>query len=108
METQPASSEPRPTREVNERERKLIRQSELGYAELARIFFITEDQVRYIRSAEGKQAKRAPQVWSAEEEAQLKDMYEKLGWKPRLIAHAIKGKTYNQVYRKMRREFKGR
>lgn len=109
METPLTSSgEPRSTKDINDKERELIRGSELPYRELARIFHITEDQVRYIRSSEGKQARRATKVWSESEEGILLDLYDAHGWKPRLIAQAIPTKTYSQVYRKMTREFKGR
>lgn len=109
METQSTSSgETRMTKDVNERERTLIRESKLPYKELARIFYLTEDQVRYIRSTEGKRAKRATQVWSEPEEDMLQTLYDQHGWKPRLIAEALPAKSYSQVYRKMTREFKGR
>lgn len=109
METPLTSSgETRMTKDVNERERALIRESKLPYKELAKIFHLTEGQVRYIRSSEGKQAQRATKVWSEEEEAILLDLYDKHGWMPRLIAEYLPAKTYSQVYRKMTREFKGR
>lgn len=100
--------EGRMTKDVNERERKLIRESNLPYRELAKIFHLTEAQIRYIRSSESKQAQRATKVWNPSEEQTLMDMYEEHGWAPQLIARAIPSKTYTQVYRKMTREFKGR
>ena len=109
MATQSTSSgKGRTTKDVNERERKLIRESNLSYRELAKIFYLTEAQIRYIRSSESKQAQRATKVWHPAEEQTLMDMYDEHGWAPQLIARAIPSKTYTQVYRKMTREFKGR
>lgn len=106
METPSNSS--RPTKDLTERERKLIRESELRYKDLARIFFITEDQVRYIRSSEGQRAKPLTKVWSLSEESLLEGLYKEFGWSPNKIAGQFPGKTYAQVYRKMMREYKGR
>lgn len=109
MGTQSTSSgERRMTKDVNERERNLIRESNLAYKELAKIFHLTESQIRYIRSTEGRQAERQERAWSEEEEQTLMDLYDEHGWVPQLIARAIPSKTYTQVYRKMTREFKGR
>lgn len=109
METPSNSSEgTRPTREINDRERKLIRESNLSYSHLAKIFFITEDQVRYVRSKESLSARPARKAWTEEEELALREAYRHMGWKPAEIAPLFHGKTYTQVYRKMVREFKNK
>lgn len=103
-----SSGELRPTRDVNERERKLIRESTLSYKELAEMFGITEKQVLYFRAKDSRSAKPDTRAFSEDDNALLQELYEQYGWKPAKIAQSFPGKTYEQVYRKMVREFKGR
>ena len=109
MATQSNSSgEGRMTKDVNERERKLIRESNLPYKELAKIFHLTEAQIRYIRSKESKDASPLETVWGENQEAMLEALYIEHGWAPVKIAKHFPEKTYIQVYRKMQREFRGK
>lgn len=102
------SGDARMTRDVNDRERKLIRESTLPHKHLAKIFHLTEKQVAYIRSREAMTVSPAKKAWSGPEEEMLHSLYRKKGWEPAEIADMFPDKTYNQVYRKMVREFKGR
>lgn len=109
MATQSTFSEgPRLTREVREHERKLIRESMLSHAQLAKIHSLSEEQIRYLRSAESKRVRPGRKSWSEEDERTLREGYREYGWQPTEIVKMFTGKTYNQVYRKMVREFKGR
>lgn len=109
METHSTSSESaRRTREISPRERKLIRDSRLSHAQLAKIFSITEAQVRYIRAKDSHDSAPARKAWSEEEEDALKEAHKHVGWKPAEIAPLFPEKTYTQVYRKMVREFKNK